>query len=165
LIEEKRLSDLRDAGLVSNKSKIKTAVRQPSSSASQANESLFDNVEDSSTAHRTFAAAPSPSFEQHNNINSFIQAFDEDDGVLEDLQPLRRISRDYKSDNRSLPSLLSLYLLPSHTSPPSSRHSIIISGENMSGSEKVLASIRAPLLPPSTSAAPKGPQTKSASFS
>jgi hypothetical protein len=124
LIEEKRLSDLRDAGLVSNKSKIKTAVRQPSSSASQANESLFDNVEDSSTAHRTFAAAPSPSFEQHNNINSFIQAFDEDDGVLEDLQPLRRISRDYKSDNRSL-SCLSVCL--SRLSPPLHRLIIVLS--------------------------------------
>jgi hypothetical protein len=72
---------------------------------SQSNESLFDTVEDSSSAHRTFAS--SPATEKHN-INSFIQAFDEDDGVLEDLQPLRRISRDYKSDNRSVSLSFSL---------------------------------------------------------
>jgi hypothetical protein len=133
--DEKRLAEARDAGLVTTKAKMK-----PSSSASTSKQittqtsdtsSLFENIEDS-TASRTFAS--SPSTEKH--INSFIRAFDEDDGVIEDLQPLRRISRDYKSDKRlvstSLPSPSLLWITMS---------SIVISGENSTGTESVLASI------------------------
>jgi hypothetical protein len=108
-LDEKRLTESRDAGLVTTKNKIKqsssssAATQKQITSQTSDTSSLFDEIEDS-TASRTFAS--SPSTDKH--INSFIRAFDEDDGVLEDLQPLRRISRDYKSDNRSVSPLLSI---------------------------------------------------------
>lgn len=92
--EERKNAEARDAGLVSSK-KTKTPVKQLSSSSSNDTSALFENIEDS-TASRTFAASPST----EKSINSFIQAFGEDDSVIEDLQPLHRISRGYRSDNR-----------------------------------------------------------------
>ena len=99
MLEERRQLEARDAGLVTTKNKSKSSSKQSITTTPSSSEdtlSLFDNIDESTTASRTFAS--SPSTDKH--INSYIRAFDEDDGVIEDLQPLRRISRDYKSDKR-----------------------------------------------------------------
>lgn len=94
-LEERKNAESRDIGLVSSKSKSKTPIKQANSSSNTDSSGLFENIEDS-TASRTFASSPST----EKSINSFIQAFGEEDSVIEDLQPLRRISREYRSDNR-----------------------------------------------------------------